>query len=468
MTVAAGAKGGAETWERPPGWTRLEAAALAAILVIATALRFHDYTAAPLLSDNQDELGWAWSGLTLITKHVPYSWSYLPSYTGVTNLVANGYTYPIVHPWLDHPPLFSLVVGGYAWLMGARELTDVTPGMIRPVAVVLSTLTIVLLYVLGRRLIGQVPAMIGAFILASAPVAVLLGREVESEALLTPLLLLAMLLVHQVLAGDRRRWTVAALVLVCAAATLTKVPGLAVGVIAATVLLASGRWRPAILAAAGGIAGLGIYAAYGALIDWHQFLLVLHDQEIRRHGVMAAYEFIAAPSGIGHSIRDGWWVLGWIGIGALMAGRTVPTRRLVAWGAVIFSTAILVLADERVIPRDGWYRIPVYPLAYCGAAYLAGLALDRLNVGAWLAVLVLGGASATTTALGGGGTWMPSALLLVAILAVAVAPMVLANGWPQVQWLRQAARGTVATMLGLLLVTNVLASINLASTYRLL
>jgi hypothetical protein len=135
---------------------------------------------------------------------------------------------------------------------------------------------------------------------------------------------------------------------------------------------------------------------------------------------------------------------------------------------VIFSTAILVLADERVIPRDGWYRIPVYPLAYCGAAYLAGLALDRLNVGAWLAVLVLGGASATTTALGGGGTWMPSALLLVAILAVAVAPMVLANGWPQVQWLRQAARGTVATMLGLLLVSNVLASINLASTYRLL
>jgi 4-amino-4-deoxy-L-arabinose transferase-like glycosyltransferase len=466
LTEAAGAKDGAETWERPPGWTRLEAAALAAIVAIATALRFHDYTAAPKLSDNQDELGWAWSGLTLITKHVPYSWSYLPSYKGVTNLVANGTTYPIVHPWFDHPPLFSLVVGGYAWLMGARALTDVTPGMIRPVAVVLSTVAITLFYVLGRRLIGQAPSMIAGFLLATAPVAVLLGREVESEALLTPLLLLAMLLVHQVLAGDKRRRTVGALFLVCTAATLTKVPGLAVGVIAATVLLASGRWRPAMLAAAGGISGLGSYAAYGVLIDWHQFTLVLHDQEIRRHGVMAAYEFIAAPSGIGHSIRDGWWVLGWIGIGALVTARGAPPRRLVAWAAVIFSSAILVLADEGTIPRFGWYRIPVYPLVYCGAAYLAWLAFDRLNVGAWLAVLVLGGASATMVALGGGRTWMPSALLLVAVLMVAATPLVLVTGWPRVGWLRPAARVTVAVVLGLLMMINVLVSINLASTYE--
>jgi len=336
------------------------------------------------------------------------------------------------------------------------------------VAVVLSTVTVALVYVLGRRLVGPVPALIGTLIMAGAPVAVLLGRVVESEALLTPLLLVALLLVHRLLTGEGHRWAVATLAVVCAAATLTKVPGLAVGVIGAIVLLASGRWRPALLAAAAGAAGLGIYAVYGAVIDWHQFLLVLHDQESRRYGVMAAYEFIAAPSGIGHSIRDGWWVLGWIGIGALVTGRAAPAERLVVWGAVIFTTAILVLADQRVVPRYGWYRIPVYPLAYFGAAYLAGLALYRLNVGAWVAVLALGGAGATTVTLGGGGAWMPSALLITAVLVGAVLPMALANGWPEVRWLQRAARGMVATVLGLLIMTNVLGSIDLASTYRLL
>jgi 4-amino-4-deoxy-L-arabinose transferase-like glycosyltransferase len=458
---------GGQARSRPPRWTLVEVLLLAYAVATAFVLRLHDMDRAPVLSDNQDEMAWAWSGLTLITRHVPYGWSYLPSYTDATRIVANGYTYPIVHPWFDHPPLFSLVVGGYAWLLGARELTDVTPGMIRPLAVALASISIALAYLLLRRVLGRWPATIAAILLATAPAAVLLGREVESEALLTPLLLVAMLLVARLLSGEGRRWTVVVLAAVCAAATLTKLPGFAVGVIAAAVLVASGRWRPALVAVAGGVAGFLLYAAYGAVIDWHQFTQVLHDQEIRRHGVMAAYEFIASPSGIGHNTHDGWWILGLLGIGALLAGRAAPQRRLLIWGFLVFSAGILVLADERIIPRYGWYRIPVYPLAYGGAAYLAWLAFDRLSVGAWLAVLLLGGASATTVALAGNAAWMPSALVLVVALPVMVAPLVAAHGWPRVAWMRPAARVVVAAGLGLMLVCNILASINLANVYNL-
>ena len=119
-----------------------------------------------------------------------------------TLLVANGTSYRIVHPYFDHPPLFSVLVGGGAWLLGARDLQDVTAAMIRPVAIALSSFSTCLAYVLGRVLPVARACSAAAILIATAPVAVLFGRAVESENLLAPLLLVSLLLAHRLLTGE--------------------------------------------------------------------------------------------------------------------------------------------------------------------------------------------------------------------------------------------------------------------------
>lgn len=466
--AAAAAVAAGDTWHAPPRWRWWEVGAVVAVALLGLLLRSHDYALAPLPSDNRDELGWAWSGLTLLTRHVPYSWSFLQAYQGVTPLTLNGTIYPIVHPWLDHPPLFSLVVGTEAWLFGARDLADVTPAMIRPLAIALSTLSIALLYALGRRVLPRQAALVGAALLATAPVAVLFGRTVESENLLAPLLLTALLLTHRLLSGESRGPAIAGLVMCCVAASLTKVPGITVGIACAIVLLAGGRWRLAALAAGAGVTGLLLYAGYGAVLDWHAFTAVISDQAARRHGVMGAYEFIGAPGGIGTSARDGWWVLGWIGMGALLAGRS-RAARLLPWAALVFATAILLFGDERVVPRYGWYRIAVYPLTYAAAAYVCWVAVKEAALIPLLAVLVLGAAAAASFGLTTGTqAWMPSPLIVSALLATVLLPAVVAAVRKDSGAIRGVAQATSAVALLIIFALNVVESLRLDQIYKVL
>jgi 4-amino-4-deoxy-L-arabinose transferase-like glycosyltransferase len=296
------------------------------VLVAAgLALRLNGYPDTPSATANADEWAWAWGGLTLLTRGVPTGWSYLHAYTGYDVIHLHGTGYPLVTPWLDHPPLFAVLVGAFQLLFGEHTLAASTTAAIRLPAVLLGAVSVGLTQLVGRRVVGPGAALTGAALLAVAPAPVLLSREVESEALLAPLLLLAILLVHRIWTGEGRTGTIVALGAVAAAASLTKVPGVAVGGAAALALLAGRRWQGAAAAAAGAVAGLGIYALYGAHYDWSVLLAVINAQSGRRSGIMAAYEFIAAPAGINSRLRDGWWLLGWLAVAALASRRPSPT-----------------------------------------------------------------------------------------------------------------------------------------------
>jgi 4-amino-4-deoxy-L-arabinose transferase-like glycosyltransferase len=458
--------GAGDAFRAPPRWATWEVFLVTIVVGGAFLLRLHEMELSPPPRDNWDEVAFAWSGLTLITRHVPYGWSFLKAYHP-TYLGLNGTVYPIVHPYLDHPPLFSLLVGGEAWLLGARDLQDVTATMIRPVAVGLSTLSTYLAYVLGRRVLPRGAALAGAALLATAPVAVLFGRQVESENLLAPLLLMALILSHRLLSGEGSRWAIAGLVLCCIAASLTKVPGIAVGAACGLLLFLNGRWRLGLLAGSAAIAGLVLYAAYGALIDWQVFMAVINAQGGRREGVMGAYEFIVAPAGIGRRIRDGWWVLGWLGLGALLMTRRRPPW-LLAGASLVFATAIMVLASQSLVARYGWYRIAVYPLVYVAAGYVCWEAIkgEALPL---LAVLALGGAAAASFGLSTTThEWAPSALVVSIILGVIMLPSIATAVRSDVPRLRQVAQVVAgATLCGILLL-NVLESLRLADIYTLI
>jgi hypothetical protein len=467
LIETAGAGGGAESWERPPGWSWLEAVALGAILAVATILRFHDYSAAPRLSDNQDPLQFAWSGLTLITKGVPYSWEVMTAYHVDFRLFANGTHYDIVHPWLSHPPLLSFLTGGWVYLLGARGLTDVTAEMVRPVGIVLGLASMLLVYLIGRRVLDPRAALIGVLLLAVTPGAVLLGREVETEALLAPLFLTALLMVHRLATGEGR-WPATATLITCAVLLpLTKVTGVVLGASLAVVLLSLGRWRLGLAVFAASATGLALYFGYAALFDFQLFLAVLKEWSSHRQGVLAGLEFITDNAGVGATLHDGVWHLGWLGAAALLLReRLGPRAQLLGWTLVAYASGITVLGDPTVEGRYGWYRIVLYPLVYLAAGFVCWEVIRRPSAAGLLLIMVLVGAGAAEVVLG--RQWQPDAFLLGVVVAVLLLPSALMLWRKESEFWRATAQLAAATSIALIVIASLVTSLSLGWVYHLL
>lgn len=442
------------------GW--VERWLLAGVVALGLFLRAHDVTRAPLLTDNADELQFTWAGLNLIQTGDAYTWSYYPAYPEVTSFSAFGATYPMVHHWLDHPPLFSLVMGLWVWLLGDRNLQDVTADQIRAVPVFLSVVAMVLAYWLGREILGRLPALAGTALLATAPGAVLLSRQAEPESLQAVLLLASLLACLVLIRGGGGRWATATILVCSLAAPLLKVSGVAVGVICGVVLFSSGRWRPAALALAAAIAGVLLFVAYGWLVDWSVFVRTWRIQTGNRISVMSAYDFITWSSGANRRLQDPWWILGWIGVGTIMASRRGLRELLLAWPVAAYAAAVLIMAGELQTQQYGWYKVIVYPQLYLAAGYLvwAGLAapsLSRLTM-----LLVLGGAAATNWWLGSGGrSWVPSPVLLAALMGAVVVPAAVSAWRAGDRRILAGARAIAVTGFLLLLAGNVAESLRL-------
>jgi 4-amino-4-deoxy-L-arabinose transferase-like glycosyltransferase len=424
-------------------------AAVAALTALALVLRLHDFGRVPLFMDNADEINFAWGGLNLILHGDAYTWSYLHAYGPPVHVAGYGTTFPLVHHWLDHPPLFALIIGGWVWVAGVRDMFAVTPEAVRFLPVLFSTATVPLIQLLGRRFLDWRAALVGAALLAVAPGAVLLGRVAEAESLLAPILLVALLLTHQLLREPGSRWALAGLLACGVVSPLLKVPGIAVAGICAVILLCSGRWRLAGVVGASAVAGVLLYVSWGALIDWNLFKAVWAEQAGKRTGVMSGFEFITTWSGINRQLRDGWWLLGWLGLAVLAArggetaggpgssqspggGEYPPTtsRRewelFLAWPAIAYSAVMLVLANEAQAAQYGWYRVIIYPEVYLAAGWLAWEAVRNRSLTLLTIVLVAGGATATNWWLGGpDAAWVPNAVVLSLVMAAILAPTVL-------------------------------------------
>ncbi len=441
------------------GWPAWEVLALAVITVVALLLRLNGYDGTPPLTDDADELNFAWGGLNLILIHDAYTWSYFSAYPAHTIVAAHGTTYPLVHHWLDHPPLFSLVIGGWLWLLGVRDMLAVTAAQMRVPPVLFSTLTVPLAHVLGRRFLGSAAGLCGVALLATAPAAVLLGRVAEAESLLAVVLLVALILTAQLLRRPEAMAPALGLLLCCVVAPLLKVPGLAVAGICGVVLAGSGHWRLAGSALAAGVVGLLLYVLYGASVDWNLFVRVWAEQAGNRVGMLSALRFVSSPAGVNRGLIDGWWLLGWIGLGALAARGRRHAELFVVWPVAACAATMLVLANERQVAQYGWYRVAIYPELYLATGWLVYEAVRRRSLVLLTLVLALGGATATNWWLGGQTqAWVPNPLGLALMMAAVLVPSVLSMWRPADPVYRWLARGAAAVALAGMLVGNAVES----------
>jgi 4-amino-4-deoxy-L-arabinose transferase-like glycosyltransferase len=435
---------------------------LALVVVVAAGLRIHGYTTYPALKGWPDELAWSGSGLTLITDHYPSGYSALAAYPHRETVVFAGMALPVVKPWLDNPPLFSLLIGGSAWLGGARHITEVSPAWDRAPPILLSLVSLVLLYVIGRRLASHAEALLAVIALAVSPAAVAFARQPVSEALLAPMILLLLITLerHVTQPAGWSRWLGVALGL-CLVAPLVKVPGIALAGVAAPILTLRGRWRAALACACAGIIGLAVFVAYGLALDWSTFLAVQREQAGRLLGASGAFDFFVGPSYYAlpidsqNVVHDGWWILGLIGLGALVLEGEQRLAEFVAWPVVIYGTTILLLGSGHVFT---YYHLAVYPLAYLAAASLAVRTANRLSLPGL--GLVIGLAAAATRVPGLASSAMPWLIACVILVVVASAVVAIRKGGTTST---SIARMTAWGALGAVIAGSLVTSATLAS-----
>ncbi|GAC1659049.1 MAG: hypothetical protein NVS9B1_20360 [Candidatus Dormibacteraceae bacterium] len=452
----------------PSPWSAWQVVAAAATVLAGLVLRFNGYETTPGVHDNPDDAQFAWLGLSLIEHGRPITWSAFDEYQGHVHylVTASGRSWPIVDPWFDHPPVFGLLIGSTSWLGGVRTFVDDASPLNRFPVVMLGVLALVLVGVLGRRVFGQGPALVAMALYATAPGAVLFARSVEPEAALAPLLLGCLVLVHRHLSRPSRPPEVGMLLGLCVLAPMMKVPGVAVAGICGVILLSEGRPRLAAAVLGAGAAGVLLFVAWGAVFDWRLFWLVWQHQAGGRFGVANAWEFIAAPAGLVNRFRDAWWLLGWLGIGALLAGsRRSPRLHLIAWPAIAYAATMLVMTDQRVM-AFGWYRITIYPLVYMAAAWLLWLLYRRASPGLAIAVLMLGGATAANLILGGRTVvGLPVGNIAAVAMLVGLAPAVIAGWRRDDARYERFARWAGAAVATLILIGNIAVSLNLERDY---
>ena len=434
---------------------------MAAAAITGLVVRIAEYRTVPFAAPNPDEWNWAWAGLSQLLGMPSTGWSlFWQAYpAAVRALPPPPFSEPLVYPYIDAPPLFSWLVGVVAWLDGDRTLIDVIhdPGP-RLFCIGLSITALVLSYLLGRLVIGVLPALIGVLLMATAPIPVVLGRLVAAEQLLGVLLLAALLAIFHLrrAPGDRRWLTL--LLACCLVAPGVKAPGLVIGASAILLLAARRQFRLAILAGGLALAGELAVLAYTASLDWQSYTAEVRIRASQLSG-LTGYRFITSSTGFDHQQAvDGWWLLGWLGLAELI-GRRRGDWDLFTVPAIVYLLLMLGLAAE-YSGGYGWYRITLIPIIYLSAGRFLWLAAAELSWPRLALAAVLAIATAANWSAPLGLKFDP--MLLGGIVLLAVLPAIIAMLLPNA---RTGARSAAFALLALLIPTGLVEVANLAAIY---
>jgi hypothetical protein len=182
-----------------------------------------------------------------------------------------------------------------------------------------------------------------------------------------------MLLGGLLLAGHPGARPTAAMLALCVLAPLVKVPGVIVGAACAVALLTERRWITAGLALLAAPVGVGLFAAYGAAIDWQQFLTIWHAQAARHTSLAAGPLFLfSGQAGLWNFVplNDPLWSVGMVGLAAMLLRRPLGREARIPLAFAGFALLMTLTASTEGAQYYGWYRIAVYPLAYLGVGDL--------------------------------------------------------------------------------------------------
>jgi len=331
---------------------------LLGILLFGFLLRNNNLHEWPRLGATFDEYAWTWQGMSLIQNHVPTSWSPHPQYTHAKDITYQHTHFRLVTPYLEHPPLFGLIVGGYAILSGVRDMFHVDLAHIRGLSLLLGVVSIGILFFFVREVYEEKVALLSSFLYAIIPSVVVGSRLVENENFFIPVFLFALFLIAKYIKNKNiwfRNWAA----ILCGLLLLAKIPWGAATLAIILLFLFLRKYKDAWIFLAIVLPIFSLFFVYGMYFDKELFFnlwkLQLNRYDIAFNSMFALFTY---PVLTDRLFIDGWIYFGWISF--FLLGVKDFRKHVFILLPLLAYFAIFVYAIPNE-PGHGWYRYPFYP-----------------------------------------------------------------------------------------------------------
>lgn len=327
------------------------------VLFLGVILKLHNYSIYPQRGATSDEYSYSFQGVSLLTKGVPVSWSAFTQYKNLRHLTIDKLYFPIVYPYFDHTPLNGIITGAWAIAFGENTFEKIQLKTIRIVPIILSTISSLLVFLIGVKLFNYKTAIWALLIYSTSTIFAIHGRVVLAENLITPLLLGSV----YTFINFYKKINIQKTFLLGTLAGLTfwtKELGVVTFFTLLYLFLSEKiKIKYTLLLTATFLFFIGLYIAYGTYFDAEVFWQILSQQSGRFIGPDTFLYIVSTPIIVNKFYNDGWYFFGFFAFFASYISYRKNKFMLVP--ATIYFLLLLSALTER--GEMGWYIIPLFP-----------------------------------------------------------------------------------------------------------
>ena len=360
-------------------------AVLSLAFVLGVGLRLWKYPFYPLTA-NAEEYLFVRSGLSLIEQKIPISWNDIPVYEEsnvykrmlAKNLSGRGdLGVRLIKPWLDEPPLFSVIEGGISKFYQSENFTVISPYIIRIPPLIFSFLCLILLFLITKNLFGYWTAILTLVIYGTIPTVVFGSRLAVAENMITLfyLIVLYLFLNYQ---KTGKKWQRNLAIFLAGITGLAKPTGFLIVPFLGYLLWVKRGWKEGVRSL---VAGLLIFVipffGYGFYFDRDLFLKVMSYQSQRPAGWSGLAYIFTNP---GYSIEvflDGFLVVGFLALIYLIFKKRNESEEFVLFTFVYTLLTVIISGGRH--DQLCWYRYPIYPFMSIAISLLVKEIINKPN-----------------------------------------------------------------------------------------
>lgn len=336
------------------------------VLIFTFILRAHNFDRVPGMGHLEEQM-FAWAGIHLIERGVPLAWSSLDFperaivYKGPVSYKGGD---PVVHvnlvqPWLEQPPLFSLLVGSFAHWYGADRNGVIPTSFIRTPVVIISIFTSVMIFLVARLITGYWTGILSMLIYGVTPILVLGSRLAVPENVIALVYLIIIYLLLKFQQNQKFKFIVLIPLLV-GIAGLSKATGFFIIFLAIYVVLIKHKFKNAFYLFVATLPFVALFFAYGLYFDQEIFWRITAIQSFRPVGFGNLGWFFVSPAYDITELVDGWFIFLLLSAAFFLFSPQAGLKRFISLSFVFWIAVVMVSGGETdLLP---WYRYPSYPL----------------------------------------------------------------------------------------------------------
>ncbi|NCO12593.1 MAG: hypothetical protein AUJ41_04115 [Candidatus Pacebacteria bacterium CG1_02_43_31] len=344
------------------------------IISIGLFLRFDQSSYIPFQGDI-DELAYAWAGVSYWENGRPTSWSTFGvedrEYVGDVYLKIKGNyeNVPLYYPWLDHPPLLPIIIGGWLKLLG-YSLFELYPTLLLHFPMILiSGVTLFFVYKLSSLLTNERAGLLPLILLSLSPNVVVIQRMVIGENLWIPFVLLAIILS---ITKTKSKLNIFLISFTLALAGLSKISGF-IGVLIVSLYFyhikeEKKAFEVFMLSI---LIWLGVMFLYLKPLGFNSFISMTLTQASRNVGWHNPF-FIFRNAGFYISFISDFWYYAILilGFSSFFVQTGLKRKSSIVIALSIFSVILFNWITNHEFEVLGWYNIPLFIFLSINSSYL--------------------------------------------------------------------------------------------------